>query len=151
VTATETAHARWMSLADYRDGGYKAGRSALVRTLWYFVSLAASNRAGFLFIESNAGCCVCLALPSPGRRHQPHVRIKYPGTCRSGSLLDRRRGLDRQPGQRASGQRRVPVAGSVFVHGKPRPSERDVSISSSSRSSLKPRPGWRRGRSFCRE
>ena len=82
----QSASQRWVSLAEYCDGGYKPGRSAIVRTLWYFVSLVVFE-SGWFPVYGMKRWLLRRFGASIGRGVviKPHVRIKYPWRLRIGS------------------------------------------------------------------
>jgi putative colanic acid biosynthesis acetyltransferase WcaF len=77
--ATGTPPRKWVSLRDYRDGGYAPGRSGLVHILWYFVSLVVFESGWFPVYAVKRGLLRMFgASVGRGVIIKPHVRIKYP-------------------------------------------------------------------------
>jgi putative colanic acid biosynthesis acetyltransferase WcaF len=74
-----TRTSRWMSLADYRNQGYAAGRSAVIQALWYFASLVFFE-SGWVPLSSMKRWLLRRFGAKIGKRVviKPHVRIKYP-------------------------------------------------------------------------
>lgn len=71
--------ARWVSLAQYCASGYEAGRPALVRALWYFVSLLVFESGWFPIYSLKRRVLRWFgARVGSGVVIKPHVRIKYP-------------------------------------------------------------------------
>jgi putative colanic acid biosynthesis acetyltransferase WcaF len=70
---------KWVSLRDYRDGGYLPGRPALICILWYFLSLVVFE-SGWFPLYGVKRWLLRLFGASVGRGVviKPHVRIKYP-------------------------------------------------------------------------
>lgn len=85
-SSPEIGPPHFASLGEYRDGGYKPGRQALVRSLWYFLSLVVFESGWFPVYGLKRWLLRCFGAEI-GRRVviKPHVRIKYPWHLRVGN------------------------------------------------------------------
>jgi len=81
----DKSRTKWVSLAAYCNAGYTPGKSAVIRILWYLVSLTVFESGWFPFyglkrwLLRSFGAAVGSAVII-----KPHVRIKYPWHCRIG-------------------------------------------------------------------
>ena len=75
-----------VSLAEYRDTGYRPGSPGFIRALWYFVSLTVFESGWFPVYGMKRWLLRCFGA-AVGRRVviKPHVRIKYPWNLRIGN------------------------------------------------------------------
>jgi len=76
----------WVSLASFRNAGYKPGRGAAVRLLWYIVSLVVFESGWLPIYGLKRWLLRCFgATVGRGVVIKPHVRIKFPWNLRVGN------------------------------------------------------------------